>query len=229
MSNSVQLVLCNPTIGREDEFNRWYSAGHLPRVLQVPGILAGQRFNKATESPWFSGNHQYLTIWEIDDPSFALKALAEARNSFLTISDAIDMTTILPPTMWVRSVVNSSSHQVRESATRGVLLLVLFNPLESSRDTIQQRILAGAAPALADTPGVSRVEFLTLGEEQIRNRARKFQYALLLELANEAVALENLRSPIDRIATLPGADATGLIATIFRPLARRITAPKTSA
>ena len=53
---------------------------HLTHTVLIPGILAGQRFRRV-EGPWPSGKHDYLTIWEMDDPAFALAQLAQARRT----------------------------------------------------------------------------------------------------------------------------------------------------
>jgi hypothetical protein len=45
----VMLVFSRPTPGNEAEFNRWYSVQHVPDILQVPGMVAGQRFAMAME------------------------------------------------------------------------------------------------------------------------------------------------------------------------------------
>ena len=79
MATCFQFALSNPVPGQEDEFNRWYATDHLVHVVQTPGILAGQRFRRA-DGPWPSGKHDYLTIWEMDDPAFALAELAKARG-----------------------------------------------------------------------------------------------------------------------------------------------------
>ena len=80
MPTCLQFALSNPVAGREDEFNRWYEHGHLRNGVLTPGILAGQRFRRA-DGPWPSGKHEYLTIWEIDDPAFALAQLASVKGT----------------------------------------------------------------------------------------------------------------------------------------------------
>jgi hypothetical protein len=57
----------------DDELNAWYAEEHLPRLLEVPGMLAGRRF---VDSRWpaggeaeAGGRHQYLAMYELVDPS----------------------------------------------------------------------------------------------------------------------------------------------------------------
>lgn len=57
----------------DDELNAWYTEEHLPRLLEVPGMLAARRF---VDAHWpasgaddAGGRHQYLAIYELTDPS----------------------------------------------------------------------------------------------------------------------------------------------------------------
>jgi hypothetical protein len=57
----------------DDELNAWYAEEHLPRLLEVPGMLAGRRF---VDAHWptggigeADGRHQYLAVYELADPS----------------------------------------------------------------------------------------------------------------------------------------------------------------
>jgi hypothetical protein len=67
MSKHLLLVLTNPTEGREDEFNEWYTNDHLRDVLKIPGIVAAQRFalsgvqRMTPPLPW-----SYFAIYEIE-------------------------------------------------------------------------------------------------------------------------------------------------------------------
>ncbi len=63
-------------------------------------------------------------------------------------------------------------------------------------------------------------ELLTLAEQQIRGSARKYACAVLLELHDEAVAVGSLR---ERLPALPLLDRERFVATVFRPLGRRVT------
>lgn len=61
------VVMTNPVEGREDEYNDWYTKRHLPDVLDIPGIVAAQRFTatavqRATEPP----PYRYLAVYEIE-------------------------------------------------------------------------------------------------------------------------------------------------------------------
>jgi hypothetical protein len=218
--NCCQFVLCNPVDGRDEEFNEWYSGHHLPRVLEVPGVLAGQRFKREAVGPWPRGNHEYLTIWEFDDPGFAIESLHAARNAqTLTVSESIDMKGIQPPTMWRRASIQSAHRYRCDSSDRRALLLAMFNT--SNGATVPESTIFGQTlPALADAAGIERAEFFTLAEEQLRNSARKLQYAIVAELADEAAALEALTTPTDRIAW-PFVEHERFFAAVFRPCAPR--------
>ena len=45
-----------------DEYNEWYDAEHLPRLVTVPGVVRARRYNST------SGNPRYLTAYELTDP-----------------------------------------------------------------------------------------------------------------------------------------------------------------
>lgn len=220
MPTCLQFALSNPVAGREDEFNRWYEADHLRNGVRTPGVLAGQRFRRA-DGPWPSGRHDYLTIWEMDDPAFALEQLASVKGTeTMPISPAIDMSTVQPPTMWRRATVRSRARFAADTSERGALILMLANAREGQGEAFEASLVRGGLADLADAPGVIAAELLTLAEQQIRGNARKYAYAILLELHDEAVAVAALR---ERLPGLPLLDRERSLATVFRPMGRRLT------
>jgi hypothetical protein len=81
MSRSVLLVFTNATDGDDAEFNRWYGDVHLAEVLEVPGIVAAERFALA-DAQLTPGDHEhrYLAIYEIEgDPAEAAAGLLKAE------------------------------------------------------------------------------------------------------------------------------------------------------
>jgi hypothetical protein len=46
-----------------DEYNEWYDAEHLPRLVTVPGVLRARRYNRVS-----GAGPQYLTAYEITAP-----------------------------------------------------------------------------------------------------------------------------------------------------------------
>ena len=220
MATCFQFALSNPVAGQEKEFNRWYGTDHLTHGVLTPGILAGQRFRRA-DGPWPSGKHDYLTIWEMDDPAFALAELAKARGSAaMPISPSVDMSTVQPPTMWRRATVRSAARIATDTSARGTIVLMLANPAAGQGDALEAALLRGGLAVLADLPRVRSAELLTLADEQIRGSARKYAYALLLELHDEADALAWLA---DRLPALAHLDPERWIATVFRPIGDRVT------
>jgi hypothetical protein len=216
MAASLQFTLSNPTPGMEEEFNRWYGGEHAEHGLATPGIVAGQRFRREALGPWPAGKHDYMMIWEMEDPKFALEQLAAARGGEkMPISPSIDMTTVQPPTMWLRASVRNRARIVTDTSSRKSVVLALVNPLKDQAPAFEKAILGGTLAELADLPGVIQAEFFTLAEEQIRGNARKFAYALLIELANEKTAIAALATPL---ANLPHGDRDNWIAPVFRPL-----------
>jgi len=220
MATCFQFALSNPVSGQEQEFNRWYGTDHLIHGVLTPGILAAQRFHRIG-GPWPSGKHDYLTIWEMDDPAFALAQLAQARGTdTMPISPSVDMSTVQPPTMWRRATVRTAARIARDTSERRTLVLMLANAAAGEGEAFEGALLSGGLAELADLQGVINAELLTLADEQIRGSARKYAYAVLLELHDEGQALESLA---DRVPALPHLDRERWIAVVFRPIGHRLT------
>ena len=220
MATCFQFALSNPVPGQEDEFNRWYGTEHLTHGVLTPGILAGQRFQRA-DGPWPSGKHDYLTIWEMDDPAFALAELAKAREGdAMPISPSVDMSTVQPPTMWRRATVRSAARIATDTSERRTLILMLANPAAGEGAAFEGALMRGDLAELADRPGVISAELLTLAAEQIRGSAKKYAYAVLFELHDEGQALGSL---VDRLPAVPHLDREKWIAVVFRPIGHRLT------
>jgi hypothetical protein len=222
MSNLLQLVLANPTPGMEAEFNEWYGGPHLLHGVETPGVLSGQRFRRAA-APWPAGQHDYLMIWEIDDPVFALAELAKVKGSdAMPISPAINMNTVQPPTMWRRAEFRSAARVPVDSASLQTVIFGLYNAAPGEDQAFADALLSSGLRKLADLPGVLSAQYLTLADEQIRGNCRKYPHGLLLELYDEAPALAALK---DLLNSLPHAhaDAERWMAILFRPIGGRLT------
>jgi hypothetical protein len=220
MPTCLQFTLSNPTPGQEDEFNRWYGTDHLIHGVLTPGVLAGQRFRRAP-GPWPQGKHDYLMIWEFDDPAYALEQLAISKGTAtMPLSPAIDMETVQPPTMWRRAVVRNAARIATDTAQRKAVVLLLANAAEGEDAAFVDGVMRGGLAALADLPGVLNAEFLTLADEQIRGNARKYRYAGLVELADESAGVASLT---ERLPALPHMDAERWFAPVFRPIGDRMS------
>lgn len=220
MANVLQLVLSQPNSGMEDAFNAWYGGSHLLHGVETPGVLSGQRFRRAA-SPLGHDRHDYLMIWEMDDPAFALAELAKVKGGDrMPISPAIDMTTVQPPTFWRRAEVRSRQRIAADSARFGPVVVSLHAAVEGEDVALEAAMLSGGLVALADLSGVRAAEYLTLAVEQIRGNCRKFPHGLLVELHDEAAALPALA---ERLAALPHADPARRLAALFHPLGDKLT------
>jgi|SRR5271167_2835771 len=94
MAKYTFVVLTNPTAGNETEFNRWYNEQHIPDVLNVPGLVAAQRFTLAESQMSDKNPHRYLALYEIetDDLAGTLKEMkARGGTADMVMSDAIDL------------------------------------------------------------------------------------------------------------------------------------------
>jgi hypothetical protein len=226
MATCFQFALSNPVPRQEEEFDRWYGTDHLLHTVLIPGILAGQRFRRA-EGPWPAGKHDYLTIWEMDDPAFALAQLAQARGTdTMPISASVDMSTVQPPTMWRRATVRSAARIAIDTSERRTIVLMLANAAAGEGDAFERALVRGGLAELADLPHVISAELLTLADEQIRGSAKKYAYAVLLELHDESRALGSLAT---RLPALPHLDRERWIAVVFRPIGHRLTTSEAKA
>lgn len=219
MPACFQFALSNPVPGQEAAFNEWYGAHHLYVGVTTPGLSAGQRFQRV-EGPWPSGDHDFLALWELDNPPYALEQLAAVKGTDkMPLSEAVDMAGIQPPTMWIRASVRNRARIVTDTATRGTVVLMLCNAENNDDAGFEAAMLNGALAALIDQPGVVSGDFLTLADEQIRNNARKFRFGVLIELSGEALGLSSLKASLP---SLPHLDANRWKAPVFRPLGRRV-------
>lgn len=112
MTNPYLLVLTNPVEGRDAEYNDWYTDTHLSEVLQVPGIVAAQRWRVAEESA-AGPPLRYLAIYELDDRPTAdvIAALFEAAQT-MTMSSALgEAQMVLYEPLTERLVEGSSSDE----------------------------------------------------------------------------------------------------------------------
>lgn len=219
MPACLQFALSNPVAGKEAAFNTWYGTHHIYAGVACAGILAGQRFQRIA-GPWPSGKHDYLALWELDDPPYALEQLALVKGTDkMPISDAIDMAGTQPPTMWLRASVRNRGRVAADSSRRGVCVLMLANAEEGRDGNFEQALLGGELAALADLQGVLSADLLTLADEQIRNNARKYRFGVLIELFDEAQGLKSLR---EVLPDLPHLDPERWMAPVFRPLGPRV-------
>jgi hypothetical protein len=105
MSVAQLLVFSNAVDGKEEEFERWYDEQHIPDVLQVPGIIAAQRFETR------GGDWKFCTVYELDtaDIDAVLADLvSRAGTDRMVMSDAIDAAGVnMVPVVAVRPRVSA--------------------------------------------------------------------------------------------------------------------------
>lgn len=220
MANVLQLVLSNPRPGLEAEFNAWYGGDHLLHGVETPGVISGQRFRRAP-GPWPSGRHDYMMVWEMDDPAFTLDELAKVKGGDrMPISPSIDMDTVQPPTMWRRAEVRSAARTAVDTARLNTVVFSLYVAAEGADAAFAHAQLTGGLMAIADLPGVVAAQYLTLADEQIRGNARKYPHGLLIELHDQAAGVAALR---EVLPALPHADPERWMAIVFQPVGRKMS------
>jgi hypothetical protein len=105
MAQDIFIVLTNPIEGEDDAFNKWYDAQHVPEVLDVPGVVAAQRYDIAevnvpddeelpAQLP--PPTHRYLVIYELDnDPDVVMaEFLKRVMAGTLSLGEWLDLSTI---------------------------------------------------------------------------------------------------------------------------------------
>lgn len=105
MANNIFLVLTNAVEGQDDLFNTWYDDKHTAELLNVPGIVAVQRYELSEitlpedlELPaqLAPPTHRYLVIYELDrDVDEALSGLlASFTSGNMSVSETLDLNTV---------------------------------------------------------------------------------------------------------------------------------------
>jgi hypothetical protein len=103
MAKYIMLAFSNPVAGREEEYNLWYDAYHVPEMLQSPGMVAAQRFRVASiEPPDWPGYqpmpYRYLNLmeFETDDLQRFKQVLWSPENTGrIRKSDAFDSSKVI--------------------------------------------------------------------------------------------------------------------------------------
>jgi hypothetical protein len=93
MAHFRYIILCDPVVGREDEFRAWYADVHIPQVLEVPGFVAAQQFEVTDAGFGMPRRRRFLVIYEIEaeDPATVIAALqARSGTEFLKMSESLD-------------------------------------------------------------------------------------------------------------------------------------------
>lgn len=84
------LVFSSPVLGREDEYDEWYTGTHLQGVVDTPGFVAAQRFVFVTSKDGTPPPLSHLVIYEVEGDLMAAKnALAAGSGSRLPAPDAM--------------------------------------------------------------------------------------------------------------------------------------------
>jgi hypothetical protein len=99
------VVLSNPIEGEDDTFNKWYDEVHVPEVLDVPGVVAAQRYDIAelkipddedlpAQLP--PATHRYMVIYELDrEPEVVMAQFLErVMSGKLTLGETLDLSTV---------------------------------------------------------------------------------------------------------------------------------------
>lgn len=89
------MVFSNAEDGRDDEYNTWYESTHLPDMLAIPGVVAGQRY-RASAAGGPEPEHRYLAVYDLDgDAATVLKSIRDNSAAHPErMTDSIDRTSV---------------------------------------------------------------------------------------------------------------------------------------
>lgn len=105
VAKNVLVVLSNPIADEDDAFNKWYDNTGIPQVLDVPGVVAAQRYaisevnvpdDQELPAVLPPPTHRYLVIYELDrEPEQVMQEfLARSMAGKFTLGESLDLGTI---------------------------------------------------------------------------------------------------------------------------------------
>jgi hypothetical protein len=105
MAQDLFIALTNPIEGEDEAFNKWYDAQHVPEVLDVPGVVAAQRYDivelnvpddQELPAQLPPPTHRYMVIYELDnDPDVVMaEFLKRVMAGTLSLGEWLDLSTI---------------------------------------------------------------------------------------------------------------------------------------
>jgi hypothetical protein len=94
VTKAVLVVYTNPiTPDREDDFNKWYDAVHLPEVLQIDGFTGATRYRVAEAQAKGAPEpaHRFMAIYEVDtaEPQALLDTMLRDASK-MDMGDSLD-------------------------------------------------------------------------------------------------------------------------------------------
>jgi hypothetical protein len=113
------VVMTNPTEGREQEYNDWYSNEHLADVLAVEGFRAAQRFAFVESGLSKDAPKRYLAIYEVDEDARERAEellLSTANTDAMPISRSMERGAL---TWWFQSITDRVESQPADTRAGG--------------------------------------------------------------------------------------------------------------
>ena len=94
-AENLLLAFTNAAEGREDEFNQWYTGVHVPELLEIPGVVAAQRFEIDAPPDGPAPAHKYLAVYRLDRPGNEVlgELMGRIGSGGLNMSDSLDIAT----------------------------------------------------------------------------------------------------------------------------------------
>lgn len=105
MAGNLFVVMSNPIQGQDDAFNKWYDTVHVPEVLDVPGVVAAQRYDiseldipddEDLPAQLPPPTHRYMVVYELDRAPDQVMAefLKRVMGGQMSLGETLDLSTV---------------------------------------------------------------------------------------------------------------------------------------
>jgi hypothetical protein len=228
MGKYTLVVFSNPTEGREDEYNKWYTNEHLADVVNIPGFCSAQRFKLLT---LLKGDlkHGYLALYDMDaetreQADAAVKALVTTP---MEVSGSLDADGVQGGVFEMCGPEVSSKSGAATGKCRLVVLTSAVTGRDDEFNTWYNTTHFGemmAAPGF--TSGERYKEYSPL--------AAPFRNPYLSVYGMEADSMEGAGAALGALATAgmtlsEASDNTDSIISVFEVISDKVLAPKEKA
>ena len=187
MADIMFVVRTNPTDGRHQEFNDWYTNRHIVDVVPIDGFIAAQRFTITDEAQRTAQRYGYLAFYETDDLAAAIASLKDAIGT-----PKMPVSETLGPdrASCYYEAVDGKPGTVGGKARKSVYLEFL-NPAGDNTD-FAAAYVAQTLPAIGALPGFAGGRLLRAHADTPAAPVHRF--VAIYELADQALAIQFLAS-----------------------------------
>ncbi len=185
MADIIFVVRTNPTDGRHQEMNHWYTNRHIVDVVGMDGFAAAQRFTITDETQRNTHRYGYLAFYEAENVKTAITSLVAARGTpKMPMSDALGP----DRGSTYYEAVDGKTGLIGGKARKSVYVEFL-NPAGEDSDFAASYV-AQTLPAIGALPGFAGGRLLRAHADTPTTPV--FRYVAIYELADQALAIQFL-------------------------------------